>query len=161
MPIIVRKMRTEDARSFLEVHHAAVRGLAAKDYPQQTIEDWAPIPIVEDDVRHFLANRDNEIRLVAELDGTIVGIGALVLANSELRACYVTPAATRQGVGSALVSKIERIARDNSLSHLQMDSSVTAEPFYAALGYDVRQRGEHILGSGRRMPCVKMHKTLE
>jgi hypothetical protein len=29
MPVIVRKMRPQDARSFLAVHHAAVRGIAA------------------------------------------------------------------------------------------------------------------------------------
>jgi putative acetyltransferase len=160
MAIIVRDIRTADARAFLEVHHAAVRGLAAKDYPQQVIDDWAPLPITEDDVRHLLKNPDNELRLVAELDGAIAGIGALVLANSELRACYVAPQAVRQGVGSALVANIERIARENGLTCLCVDSSLTAEPFYRALGYVVRERGEHVRASGMRMPCVRMHKSL-
>jgi putative acetyltransferase len=111
-------------------------------------------------VQRFLANSDSEIRLVAERDGVIVGVGALVLANGELRACYVAPAAIRQGVGSALVSRIERIARDNGLPDLNLESSVTAEPFYSALGYLVRERGEHIRESGVRMPCVRMHKIL-
>lgn len=72
-------MRDDDARSFLEVHHAAVRGIAAKDYPQAVIEDWAPLPITEKTVAGFLKNPDNEIRLVAETNGEIVGIGALVV----------------------------------------------------------------------------------
>ena len=79
-------------------------------------------------------NHDDEIRLVAELDGELVGIGALVLADSELRACYVVPAAARKGVGSALVAEIERIARQHGLTHLELLSSLTAEPFYRALG---------------------------
>lgn len=153
-------MRTEDARAFLEVHHAAVRGLAANDYAQAVIEDWAPIPVTQRNVEKFLANSDGEIRLIAEIDGRIVGIGALVLGNSELRACYVAPEAARIGVGSAIVREIERIARASGLSHLQLDSSVTAEPFYRALGYAVREVSEHTLASGTPMACVKMEKAL-
>jgi putative acetyltransferase len=160
MRVIVRDMRTADARAFLEVHHAAVRGLAAKDYPPSVIDDWAPLPITDENVRHFLENPDKEMRLVAELNGAIVGIGALVLASNELRACYVSPDAVRQGVGSALVARIERIAREDGLTSLHVDSSVTAEPFYRALGYGIRERGEHVRRSGLRMLCVKMHKSI-
>ena len=42
--------------------------------------------------------------------GEPVGIGAVVLRNSELRAYYVAPSADRRGVGTALVEEIERIA---------------------------------------------------
>jgi putative acetyltransferase len=160
MSIIVRGMRSEDARAFLQVHHAAVRGIAAKDYLPDVIEDWAPLPVTEQSVERFLVNHDGEIRLVAELDGAIVGIGCLVVKNSELRACYVVPEAARKGVGSALVREIERIARDHKLEHLQMDSSVTAEPFYLYHGYRVRERADHVLRSGRRMACVRMEKLL-
>ena len=161
MPIKVREMLNDDALAFLQVHHAAVRGIAAKDYPKEVIEDWAPMPITNQSIDRFLTNPDGELRLVAEIDGRIVGIGALVLAKSELRACYVAPQAARRGVGSALVHELGRIARDNGLAHLQMDSSVTAELFYLAHGYDVRGRGEHTLGSGQRMACVKMEKALK
>lgn len=138
-------MRLEDARAFLEVHHAAVRGLAAKDYPPVVIAAWAPLPIHNATVCRFLANLDGEVRLVAEVGDAIVGVGALVAAKSELRACYVAPTVARRGVGTALVRAIERHARDRGLTSLKLDSSVTAEPFYAALGYQVRARGEHVL----------------
>jgi putative acetyltransferase len=161
MAIKVRKMLDEDARAFLEVHRAAVRGLAAKDYPLEVIEDWAgPLPVSGESVQRFLTNPDCEIRLVAEIDGTIVGVGCLVVANCELRACYVAPEAALRGVGSALVREIERIAREHGLAYLQMDSSVNAEPFYLHHGYSVRKRGEHPLKSGRQMACIKMEKTL-
>ncbi len=42
MSASIREMRQEDARAFLEVHHLAVRGLAAADYPAEVIEAWAP-----------------------------------------------------------------------------------------------------------------------
>jgi putative acetyltransferase len=160
MSVVVRPMRDDEARPFLEIQRAAVRGLAAKDYPASVIDAWAPLPITETAVAFFRVNHDNEIRLIAELDGVLVGIGALVLAESELRACYVVPAVARSGVGSALVAEIERIARHHGLTQLELLSSLTAEPFYRALGYEVEERVENVLGSGSRMPAVKMRKTL-
>ena len=97
MTVTVRPMRPEDARAFLEVHHAAVRGIAARDYPPAVIQHWAPLPVTDKDVEQLLVNRDGEIRLVAEIDGAIVGVGAIVLAKSELRACYVEPGGGAQG----------------------------------------------------------------
>ena len=119
MSIEVREMLKDDALAFLQVHHASVRGIAAKDFPPEVVEDWAPMPITDQSIEHFLTNPDGELRLVAEIDGRIVGIGALVLAKSELRACYVAPQAARRGVGSALMHEFERIARDNGLANLQ------------------------------------------
>jgi putative acetyltransferase len=117
-------MRPEDAHAYLEVHHAAVRGAAAKDYRLAVIEAWAPMPVTEDAIRLVRVNRDKEVRLIAEVAGRVVGIGAAVF---ELRACYVSPDASRKGVGSALVKQIERIARERGFPHLELDSSLTAE----------------------------------
>jgi putative acetyltransferase len=159
MRVLVREMRLAEARRFLEIHHAAVRGIAAADYPPAVVEAWAQ-PITDQAVERFLANRDGEIRLVAEIDGELVGISAIVLRDSELRACYVAPGAARRGVGSALVAEIERIAREHRLDHLHLHSSITAEPFYSSLGYEVESRGQHVIAPGVPMAAVRMRKRL-
>jgi putative acetyltransferase len=161
MSLIVRPIHHDEARRFLEVHRASIRNIAARDYPASVIDSWAPLPITQETVNAFLQNPDNEIRLIAEIDGKPAGIGAVVIAKSELRACYVAPEFSRQGIGSALVAEIEDIAREHGLSVLQLESSVTAEPFYVAHGYEVIERGEHMLSSGVRMAAVKMQKRLD
>ena len=50
MQFVVRDMRDTDARPFLEVHHAAVRGIAAQDCPPELIEVWATLPITQERV---------------------------------------------------------------------------------------------------------------
>jgi putative acetyltransferase len=160
MTIVVRPMRLEDARAFLDVHHAAVRGLAAKDYPLDVVEDWAPLPISDHAVEKVRATHTQEIRFIAEIDDRVVGIGALVPARNELRACYVAPMAARKGVGRKLVCAIEVAARGRGLANLELESSISAEPFYVALGYSVLERTEHVLATGRRMACVRMRKSL-
>ena len=158
--VIIRQMRSGDARAFLVVHHAAVRGIATKDYPLAVIEAWAPMPITEDAIEWVRANPDNEYRVIAEIDGRVVGIGAAVFDTAELRACYVTPDAGKRGVGSTLVKEIERAAREQGVPHLELDSSVSAESFYRTAGYEVIERTEHALHNGQRMACVKMRKEL-
>jgi hypothetical protein len=46
------------------------------------------------------------------------------------------------------------------VSALALVSTVGAEAFYAACGYEVVERGEHVLSSGHRMACVRMRKQL-
>lgn len=160
MSVLVRAVRPEDARDFLAVQAASVRGLAAKDYPQAVIDAWAS-PTTDQAVARFLENPDREIRLIAELDGVAAGIGAIVVANSELRACYVAPVAARRGIGTAIVLEIERIAREHRLDHLHLEASVTAEPFYQALGYHIENRHEFVLREGLPMAAVQMRKKLK
>ena len=117
---------------------------AFADYPEQV-----------DFVR---STADREYRLVAELDGEIVGIGCLIPKNNELRACYVAPWATRKGVGSAILREIERVARDQGVATLHADFSPTAEPFYRVNGYEVCASGDHVLNNGVRMTCVRIRK---
>jgi putative acetyltransferase len=152
-------MQPADVRSYLEIQAAAVRGLAAKDYSAFVIDAWAA-STSDRMIERFLANPDREIRLIAEIDGEPVGIGGIVVASSELRACYVTPGATRRGVGTAIVAEIERIAREHRLDHLQLEASITAEPFYSALGYHVESRHEFFLRAGVPMAAVQMRKRL-
>ncbi len=74
MTLVIREMRDNDARAFLEVHHAAVRGLAARDYTAEIIEAWAPFPITSAAVEAVTANPENEIRFVADSDGRLIGL---------------------------------------------------------------------------------------
>jgi putative acetyltransferase len=145
---------------FLDIHHAAVRGLAAHDYPASVIDSWAPMPISVEAMDAFEANPADEIRVIAELDEATVGIGVLAPESNEIRACYVRPDAVRQGIGTAIVRELERAAQARGLDHLHLSASLTAERFYLALGYRVMSRGEHVLQSGERMAAVFMERSL-
>jgi putative acetyltransferase len=118
------------------------------------------MPVTDDAVEQVRANPDDEYRLIADIDGRVVGIGVEAFEKAELRACYVAPEACRRGIGSALVRELERAARDRGLTHLDSDSSVTAERFYRKAGFDVIKRGEHVLHNRQRTACVKMRKIL-
>jgi putative acetyltransferase len=143
----------------MEIVNSAIRGLAPSHYTPDAIDGWV-VPINDEAIQDLMRNDEREIRLIAELDGEPVGIGALILDRAELRACYVSPDAARRGCGSALVREIERLAREHGLSRLELAGSLNAEPFYVAHGYQVRERSEITLRNGYRMAAVLMEKNL-
>ena len=159
MPITVRSLRDDEGRIYLEIVNSAIRGLAVGHYPPGAIEGCV-VPVTDESVRDLMLKADHKIRLVAELDGKPVGIGALVLDRSELRAVYVSPKAAGQGSGSALVREIERIAKENGLTRLKLAASLNAEEFYSAHGYEIYERSEVVLRNGHRMAAVWMRKDL-
>ena len=55
---------------------------------------------------------------------------------------------------------MERLARAEGLTRLDLAASLNAEPFYAAHGYTVTGRREVVLRNGHRMPAVWMGKDL-
>ena len=159
MAVTVRPLRDDEIRLYLDIHERAIRGLAASHYSPAGIEGWV-VPATDENLRRLTRNPDREVRFVAELDGNPVGIGALVLEESELRAVYVSPEGSRQGCGSALVREIERTARDNDVARLTLHASLNAEPFYTALGYSVIERTKVALPNGHLMAVVRMGKDL-
>jgi putative acetyltransferase len=153
-------MAPQDARAFLEVHHAAVRETAAKDHPPEVIEAWAPLPIDEAFVEKVRRNLNGDFRVVAEIGGEVIGMAVLVPLKSQVLACYVSPAHSRKGVGSALMYAIEQEAEDRGLEHLRLNASLTAVAFYKTLGFHERGETEHVFASGVRTTSIKMKKAL-
>jgi GNAT superfamily N-acetyltransferase len=88
-----------------------------------------------------------ETALLAEVDGRPAGICLFVREEIDpkhdltpwLAALYVAPKFRKRSVGSALVRAIEQHARDVSCAQLHL-YTITAEPFYARLGWSVRER---------------------
>jgi putative acetyltransferase len=161
--LTIRAFQLGDEEAVLRVHWDAVHELAAADYDATVLDAWSG-PVDAERICRFAKSRvehpDVEVILVAELSGQIVGFGSIVPHLSELRAVYVSPRATRRGVGRKILLELERLARERGICTLHLDSSVTAENFYRVNGYQTAGRDEHMLANGRLMRCVKMQKWI-
>ena len=163
LPFQLRPGRPDDALAILEVQRSAIRQTAVSAYSPAIIDEWAPAVIVRERVETFqrwIEHGEELIVVAIEPAGQIIGFGSIVPANSELRAVYVDAAYGGQGVGRALLARLEELARDAGLAELRMDASINAVPFYQANGFISLERGEHVMSSGGRMACVRMRKAL-
>jgi putative acetyltransferase len=138
LPIQLRPGRPDDALAILAAHRSAIRQTAPSAYSPAIIDEWAPAVIVPERVDTFQRwiERGEELIVVAvDSAGEIIGFGSIVLTNSELRAVYVGAAYGGQGVGRALLARLEDLARKAGLTELRMDASINAVPFYEANGF--------------------------
>lgn len=52
-----------------------------------------------------------------------------------IRAVFIDPRCQGRGIGRALMAEVEREATERGVEVLAVPSTVTAEPFYAKLGF--------------------------
>lgn len=154
--ITIRHATPDDAWDVVRVHFDSVHHVAAKDYPVEILNEWSP-PVSEERVRKFL-NNGADVKLVAQVNGDVVGFGELLTDKNQLGAVYVASSAVGRGVGKSIMACLEDIAKQKNVTFLEMESSVTAFPFYQKLGYVTVKHSLHRLGNGLEMACIKMRK---
>jgi putative acetyltransferase len=157
--LTIRPLGPQDAENFLRLHHAAVHDTASADYAPDILDAWSG-PVNAERIASYNRNAGEEVRIGAFDGGIMAGLGVLAPQTGELRACYVHPDYGRMGVGRKIVDALETIAAGMGLGSLTLDSSITAEKFYASLGYETVLRTSHKLADGTNMPAIKMQKML-
>jgi len=149
MSTVVRLAQPDDAEGISRVILAALYGSNAQDYPADVIERVAS-NFTPDAVRELLKRR---VVLVAVQGRVIVGTAALDA--KVVRSVFVNPTRQGQGIGRLLMSEIELRAGEAGVTTLSVPSSLTAEPFYARLGFRTVREVDH--GNER---TLVMEKTL-
>ena len=123
-----------------------MRETNARDYPASVIDRLAVT--LPDKVASKL---EEWHAYVATVDGRIVGTGSL---NVQIvSSIFVHPDYQRHGVGSQLMDVIESHSNVQSGNPLTVQSSITAEPFYAKRGF--KPIREAFYGEERTIHMVK------
>jgi putative acetyltransferase len=158
----VRIAVTADAEAIVRVHHEAVWHTARAHYSPDILDAWAAKPTEDryERVRQEIAD-ETMVVIVGDMNARIAGFGMIVPGDEELRAVYVEPSFGRQGVGTAILQRLEEAARTRDVARLNLSSSINAEAFYAKHGYESIERTTHRLRSGHEMACVRMTKRLQ
>ncbi|MDD1022348.1 MULTISPECIES: GNAT family N-acetyltransferase [Pseudomonas] len=134
----VRPALEADAARVSQVILAALLTSNAQDYPASVIER-VQASFTTDSVRQLMQRRQMFVALV---DGELLGTASLD--GRAVRSVFVDPAYHGHGLGRQLMAAVEQAALDSGLTSLVVPSSITAEGFYARLGF-VRVR-EHYEG---------------
>ncbi len=127
----IRQAREADADAISDVIVQALRLSNAADYPPQVIERVAA-NFDAAGVRRLMASRE----MFVALDGARV-VATASLAGDVVRSVFVLPELQGRGVGKALMRYVEGVAQAAAVQCLRVPASLTAVPFYSALGYAV------------------------
>jgi len=133
----VRAACAADAEDISRVIVRALRETNAKDYSPDVIarveQSYSPAALANlmSQRKVFVATIEQQIVGTASLDGKVV------------RTLFVTPEMQGRGVGKLLMAVVERIAREDGVEALAVQSSVTAEQFYMRLGFKAVRDSHH------------------
>jgi GNAT superfamily N-acetyltransferase len=139
MEYLIRTATPDDAAAISQVVLTALAESNARDYPPKVIAS-VQANFGPEQVRGLLAAREV---LVAEEAGCVIGTASLD--GDMVRTVFVAPGAQGLGVGRRLMEQVEALARERGVAVLKVPSSITAEGFYAGLGFQAVQqiiRGE-------------------
>ena len=133
----IRPARDSDAEAISAVILSALRETNAQDYSQDIIarvaRSFSPAALRKllESRTVLVAMKGEEVVGTASLDGAVV------------RTVFISPGMQGQGVGTRLMAEVELIARSKGVTLLTVPSSVTAEAFYAKLGFQAVRDSYH------------------
>jgi len=133
--VIIRPYREADAAATRAIYERAVHGSAATHYSREQLDAWAPQADAAGLAR-WGAQRGAAQTVVALEDGQAAGFSDLV-DRTLLDMLFVDPRFGRRGIGSALISAIVNLARDEGAPYVETCASMTALPVFERNGFVV------------------------
>jgi len=119
----------DDAPRLFEVRRRSILELAPSGMSVADAEAWAK--------KHTRAGMERKLRefeiWIAELDDVIAGWGAI--RGDILEGLYTAPEYAGQGVGAALLDRLEALMRGRGIDAVRAEASSNAKAFYLRRGY--------------------------
>jgi GNAT superfamily N-acetyltransferase len=174
----LRPATADDRPELLHLIDASVRVLSQPWYTQTQIETA---------LKHVLGIDSQLVEdgtyYVIERDGAIVAAGGWsarrnpwggdqvkqsddplldpAVDAARIRAFYVHPAHTRQGLARAIYETCESAARARGFRRFELTATLPGLALYEALGFEAREMVDVPLAGGLTLSCVRMTRSLE
>lgn len=130
MHCLIRRALPVDAQAISNVVIAALRESNARDYAPQVIS-----AVEQHFCRTSILNLMQQRQMyVAVLEQQVVGTASLD--QAVVRSVFVSPHHQGRGIGQQLMARLKDAAIAAQIAELRVPSSLTAESFYAQLGFE-------------------------
>jgi len=155
--LVLRDYRETDLPTVWRLHNEGLRQTGSHGGNGPWDDDLSTIPATYLD--------DHGAFVIAELDGKLVGMGALrrvSVSSAEIKRMRVDAAAQRQGIGHAILVNLEARAVRLGYRELRLDTTSmqhAAQRLYQRCGFEEIRRVEGP-NSLRHMQIIYMRKTI-
>lgn len=125
----IRKLKKEDATEVSHIIRRCLREVNSKDYPKKAIislcDFFTPDLIIK--------NMGDRTIYVAVEDDKVIGTASLK--GDTVFTVFVNPDYHGRGIGSKLMDKVEKLAKDKKYKILKVPSGLSSVDFYKHRGY--------------------------
>ncbi|HPG89676.1 MAG TPA: GNAT family N-acetyltransferase [Hyphomicrobium sp.] len=120
-----------DTVALRELFAQSIEELTQDDYDEDQRAAWAS---TAEDANAFAQRLAQSLTLVVQVDGEYLGFGSLK-DNKTIDMLFVHPYYAGEGVGTALLTALEKIAAARGAESLSVDASDTAQAFFEGHGF--------------------------
>jgi putative acetyltransferase len=131
----VRKFKSGEELELWQLFHDTIHQINKSDYTTEQTMAWSPDT---PDIEQWRARIHGISPFVVEHEGILLGYAGIQL-TGYIDHFYIHHQWQRRGVGSLLMRKILEVAKENNISKLFSDVSITARPFFESWGFEVGQ----------------------
>lgn len=131
----IRKFKQGEEKELYELFYKTIHTVNIQDYSEDQVAAWAPNNIDMEFV--MLKFRDID-PFVAVEDGRIIGY-ADIQSDGHIDHFYCHHQFQGQGVGRRLFSALEEEAAEKGIPRMYSNVSITAKPFFEAMGFFVEE----------------------
>lgn len=155
--LCVRPFRAEDAPALAALFHAAVHGIARRDYSQEQVDAWSPR--APDPERFRARGADGRLLLVAVVENDAPLAYGDVEADGHIDHLFCRPDVAGTGVTATLYAALEQAAREHGVARLHVEASEPARRFFLKQGFTEVARNDFEL-AGVPIHNFRMEKAL-
>jgi putative acetyltransferase len=131
----VRKFRKGDEKELWKLFYNTVHTVNTKDYNENQLAAWAPDDF---DISIAIQKFRKLDPFVVTKEGRIVGY-ADIQSDGYIDHFYCHHEFQGQGIGSTLFAALEKEARKSAILEMYSNVSITARPFFEAMGFSVEK----------------------
>jgi putative acetyltransferase len=131
----IRKFRRGDEKELWNLFYNTIHNVNIRDYNKAQVAAWAPYDL---DINYAIQKFRKIEPFVVIKDGKIIGY-ADIQSDGYIDHFYCHHEFQGQGVGSMLFAALEKEARENGILEMYSNVSITARPFFEAMGFSVEK----------------------
>jgi putative acetyltransferase len=129
---LIRSYHRKDIPSIARLYYETVHHVNAKDYNADQINAWTPRVYNNT----YWQRRFKHYKVFVAVDNCVIcGFAELDVKTGQIDCFYVHHGWQRRGVGSRLLRRLIMEAKKHRLTRLHADVSITARPFFSAMGF--------------------------
>lgn len=133
----LRPFMPADTMALRELFAVSIEELTQEEYDEDQRAAWAASRAL--DAQAFGKALAGMLTLVVQIDGEYAGFASLK-EDRHVEMLYVHPYHAGEGIGTALMDALEKIAAARGTLEITVDSSDTAQPFFEDRGYAPTRR---------------------
>ena len=109
-------------------------------------------------IEHIRSDASVGHTILALENDSIIGTGTLL--GHNIRRVFVRPDRQGKGIGGRIMTRLERMASDDRVEMVDLDSSMVSVEFYHRRGYLGDERCFLELGNGTKLGYIPMTKNI-